>query len=72
MNVNIARQDSDRFNYRVSAPSSVVPMPPSKEVYGKQNGRQTYDENINCARIDGDLLQAFRSNPYTHSLTTSV
>jgi len=72
MNVNIARQDSDRFNYRVNAPSSVVHMPPSKENYGKMNGPQTYNQDINCSRIDGDLLQAFRSNPYTHSLTTSV
>lgn len=72
MNVNISRQDSDRFNYRVNAPVSSVPMPPSKEVYGKINTPQTYDQNFNCSRIDGDLLQAFKSNPYTHSLTTSV
>lgn len=72
MNVNISRQDSDRFNYRVSAPSSVVSMPPSKEIYGKINVPQTYDQDVNCSRIDGNLLQAFRSNPYTHSLTSSV
>jgi len=72
MNVNIARQDSDRFNYRVSAPSSVVPMPPSKEIYGKTHVPQTYDQQFDCSRIDGNLLQAFKSNPYTHSLTSSV
>ena len=72
MNVNIARQDSDRFNYRVNAPVSVVSMPPSIDMYGKINTPQGYDDNFNCDRLDGNLLQAFRNNPYTHSLTTSV
>ena len=72
MHVSIAKQDTDRFNYRVNAPISAVPMPPSKEIYGKTNGPQMYDQNINCERLDGNLLQAFKSNPYTHSLTNTV
>jgi hypothetical protein len=71
MHVSIAKQDTDRFNYRVNAPISSVPMPPSKEIYGKINGPQMYDQNINCERLDGNLLQAFKSNPYTHSLTST-
>lgn len=72
MNVSIAKQDTDRFNYRVNAPISAVPMPPSKEIYGKTNTPQVYDQNFNCKRLDGNLLQAFKSNPYTHSLTNAV
>ena len=72
MNVNIARQDSDRFNYRVNAPSAVVQMPPSKEVYGNMINKQSYSNEINNSRLDGNLLQAFRDNPYTHSLNTAV
>ena len=72
MNVNIARQDSDRFNYRVNAPASVIAMPPSAETYGKMNAPQYYNECYNCDRIQPDLLNAFKNNPYTHSLTTSV
>jgi hypothetical protein len=72
MNVNIGRQDCDRFNYRVNAPSSVVQLPPSKEVYGRTVNKQVYSNEINNSRLDGNLLQAFRDNPYTHSLTTSV
>ena len=72
MNVNIGRQDCDRFNYRVAAPSAVVQMPPSKEVYGKMISKQAYSNDIDNSRLDGNLLQAFRNNPYTHSLTTSV
>ena len=72
MNVNISRQDSDRYNYRVNAPAAVLAMPPSKEIYGKINVPQYYNENANCERIQPDILNAFRNNPYTHSLTTSV
>jgi len=72
MNVSIARQDSDRYNYRVNAPVSNITMPPSKEIYGKQNGPQYYNESAGCDRIQPDILNAFRNNPYTHSLTTSV
>ena len=72
INVNIAKQDSDCYNYRVNAPSTVVPMPPSKEVFGKMISKQTYDPSFESSRLDGNLLSAFRSNPYTHSLATAV
>jgi hypothetical protein len=72
MNVNITRQDSDRYNYRVNAPASVIAMPPSKEIYGKINVPQYYNECAGCVRIQPDILNAFRNNPFTHSLTTSV
>jgi hypothetical protein len=72
MNVNIARQDSDRYNYRVNAPAAVIAMPPSKEIYGKIHAPQYYNECAGCDRIQPDILNAFRNNPYTHSLTTSV
>ena len=72
MHVNIAKQDSDRYNYRVNAPLSAISSPPSTNTYGKLNGPQTYKEGVECERIQPDILNAFRSNPYTHSLTTSV
>jgi hypothetical protein len=72
MNVNISRQDSDRYNYRVNAPDSIVKMPPSAENYGKINVPQYYNEQAGCTRIEPSILDAFRANPYTHSLTTSV
>ena len=73
MNVSISKQDSDRFNYRVNAPVSAINMPPSVNTYGKLNPpSQTYKQGIECERIQPDILNAFRSNPYTHSLSTSV
>jgi hypothetical protein len=72
MNVSISKQDSDRFNYRVNAPVSAINMPPSVNTYGKLSSPQTYKQGIECERIQPEILNAFRSNPYTHSLTTSV
>ena len=71
-NVTIAKQDSDIVNTRYNAPSSVIKISPGKETYGKINVPQYYNESVGCDRISPDLLNAFRSNPYTHSLTTSV
>ena len=72
MNVNIARNDVSMDDGRWFTPNSITPMPPSKENYGKITMPQYYNECIGCERIDPNLLDAFRSNPYTHSLTTSV
>ena len=72
MNVNIARIDGDRDNTRMWVPTNMPNIPISKESYGKINAPQYYNECIGCDRIAPDLLNAFRSNPYTHSLTDSV
>lgn len=72
MNIGIAKQDSDAFNYRMPTPHSVFNRPPAKENYGAIRVPQYYNECVGCERIDPSLLDAFRSNPYTHSLTNSV
>lgn len=73
MNVDIAKIDSDRDNTRMWVPSNMPRKPMFSENYGKLNGGQTYDVcKIGVDRIQPDLLNAFRENPYTHSLTDSV
>ena len=75
MNVNVARVDSDRDNPRMWVPqaTTISQMPMSVENYGKITSRQVYDENkIGCGRIQPSLLDSFRQNPYTHSLTDCV
>lgn len=72
MNVNISRQDVNRFDGRMGTPGSIFPSPPSTNTYGKINTPQYYNECAGCERINPDILTAFRSNPYTHSLTTAV
>jgi hypothetical protein len=73
MNVSTYRDDANRYDDRLFTPSSIVPLPAGKEQIGKFNTPQMYDESkIGCDRISPDLLDAFRQNPYTHSLTTSA
>ena len=72
MNLTTIKSDSDRYDGRVNPAISVTPMPPSAETYGSINMPQYYNECAGCDRIQPDILNAFRSNPYTHSLTTSV
>lgn len=72
INVTMSKLDSDRENNRLWAPQAVVPNGPSVQTYGKANMPQYYDNCIGCDRIAPDLLNAFKENPYTHSLTSSV
>ena len=43
---------------------------PSSDFIGELNGIQTYDYNYNSNRMDESLLDAFKSNPYTKSLSS--
>jgi len=73
MNVSLNKPDTDCHNGRVNPPNSKISaMPPSVNTYGAIRAPQYYNECASCDRIQPDILNAFRSNPYTHSLTTSV
>ena len=70
-NIKIDKVDCDRDNNRLwvrgSGPTVATALP-APETYGKFSARQYYDENINCERIQPDILSAFKQNPYTQSL----
>ena len=70
INVSLNRTDEDRNNNRLWVPSSLgVPSGPSVQTHGKLNTNlQFIDNNKNCDRIDSNLLNAFKENPYTQSL----
>jgi hypothetical protein len=73
MNVNCWKQDCNRYDGRMNpAHSNLSGMPPSVNTYGAIRAPQYYNECAGCDRIQPDILNAFRENPYTHSLTTSV
>jgi hypothetical protein len=72
MNVECNKQDVNRYDCRTGPAAPIIAAPPAKEYYGKMSSKPQYDPNFNCSRIEPDLLTAFRSNPYTHSLTSSV
>jgi hypothetical protein len=73
MNVSLNKPDEDCYNGRVNPPNSKLSaMPPSINTYGAIKAPQYYNECAGCDRIQPDILNAFKSNPYTHPLTTSV
>lgn len=72
INVSYSKLDSDRDNNRLWAPSAVIPGGPTVQTHGKMQMPQYYDNCIGCDRINPDLLEQFRQNPYTHSLTYAV
>jgi hypothetical protein len=72
MHVNIAKRDEDRSNNRMWAPSNMPQQPMSKELYGKMIEPSQSKQNIEVERMDPDLLNAFRKNPYTQSLQSTA
>jgi len=72
INVTMSRLDSDRDNNRLWAPQATLPKGPSVQTYGKAHMPQYYDECQGCDRINPDVLNAFKENPYTHSLSSAV
>ena len=77
INMNINKRDHDRVNNRLTSQDFIntqnIPQDPSKsipsaETFGRINMPQQYNQNISTQRISGDILEAFKSNPYTQSL----
>lgn len=70
-NIKIDKKDSDRNNNRWWVPTNAPPAIPSKEITGSQIGKQEYRQP-NCERNNPSVLEAFKQNPYTHSLHSAV
>jgi hypothetical protein len=71
-NIHIDKVDKDRVNNRQFAPSAIQQATPTANTYGKFNAPQYYNECQGCDRIAPDILDAFKKNPYTHSLHSAV
>ena len=72
-NINIRRPDKDNqecpWNGGASAGAGLGGMPPSATQFGKLSKMpQFYQQSIHCERIQPDVLDAFKRNPYTQSL----
>jgi hypothetical protein len=73
MHLTTIKSDSDRLDGRINpAYSNVSQRPPSVNTYGAVRAPQYYNECAGCDRIQPDILDAFRSNPYTFSLTNTA
>ena len=71
-NVSMSKNDVDRNNNRMYVPANGPRMVPSMETHGKLSGPEyNMNENNNVNnRMDSGLLDAFKKNPYTHSLSS--
>lgn len=73
MHLSTIKSDTDRLDGRVNpAFSKLSGLPPSVQTYGAIRTPQYYNECASCERIQPDILNAFKNNPYTHSLSSSV
>lgn len=69
-NISINRSDNLLENNRSNIINGNINLVPSAEFIGQMNGIQSYDQNFNNSRMDESLLNAFKSNPYTKSLSS--
>ena len=71
VNVKIQKFDADRNNNRMFVSTNA----PTKTIGPEQMSQTTKYPQIGgvgqSQRMDGDLLQAFKDNPYTHSLSSA-
>jgi hypothetical protein len=74
INVSTNRLDSDRENNRLWAPQTTVVHGPSLQTHGHISSMPQYQDTSSYSndRMSGDLLQAFKDNPFTHSLSSVV
>jgi hypothetical protein len=72
VNVEHRRIESDQINIREPAETFVYEAPPQKNACGLTRVKSKLPEDSQRARINPEILDAFRQNPYTQSLSSSV
>ena len=72
MNLSNLKQDTSCTDNRVFGPVSNITKPTSRATFGQYSPPQELDMSLETQRNQPDILNAFKSNPYTQSLTTSV
>ena len=72
VNLSNLKSDTNCTDNRPFGPVSNVTKPTSRATFGKYSPPQELDMSMESKRNQPDILNAFRSNPYTQSLNTSV
>jgi len=72
LSVQHKKIESDIMNTREPAETRVFQAPPRHNKCGLTVTKNKLPEQTNRERLDGDLLNAFRTNPYTHSLSSAL
>ena len=73
-NISIQKRDGDRDNNRwwvpSSGPTAGYTAIGSSDTLDRMKVSESYNQNVNTDRISPDILNAFKSNPYTQSLSS--
>lgn len=69
-NIHIDKLDSDRNNNRAFVPQLMVAATPALEQIGQRTSRSEWGQSVQLTRTQPEILNAFRSNPYAHSLSS--
>lgn len=72
VNVQHKKIESDYINTREPMENRVYGTPPQANHCGVTSMKQKLSDQVSRDRLDPDLLNAFRDNPYTQSLTSAV
>ena len=68
INLDIKKIESDYFTHHQTGVDRVYQVIPSENVCEYTRDKDTLDNDKLAYRIEGDLLDPFKHNPYTHSL----
>jgi hypothetical protein len=68
LNVDIQKIEDDYFNHRINGVTNVFQKIPTEDTCKFTRDKDTLDNDTISNRIEGDLLDPFKHNPYTHSL----
>ena len=72
VNVEHRRIEADQINVREPAETFIYSAPPQKNNCGLTQVKSKLPEDSIRSRINPEILNAFRENPYTQSLSSSV
>ena len=71
INVTMSKLDADRENNRLWAPQAIIHNGPSVQTYGKVSQvPQYYNECQGCDRINPEILDSIKNNPYVFSFNS--
>ena len=68
INMDIKKIEDDYFNHRLNGVTHVFQEIPTEDTCKYTRDKDTLNNDKIAHRIEGDLLDPFKHNPYTHSL----
>ena len=70
INIDIKKLESDIINIREMNVNKIYSSVPGSIEEGETRSRVPLQQDINVERIENDVLEAFKKNPYTQSLSS--